>query len=172
MLDSSSMAPLEAEEAYLHTVQRRRSELKPITQTIVGRGPKFGESYGNCLQAALASVLDLQLEDVPHFVWLTRDEPAATAAWHHAMNQWLAAHFGLNVVYFRAGDEPGAWKPTGYHLLSGTSPRGSMHETVGLDGELAHDPHPAGGGVSGEIWFGVFVTVDPARLSGAARLAA
>jgi hypothetical protein len=35
--------------------------------------------------------------------------------------------------------------PSGYHFILGTSPRGSQHCVVGLNGKLAHDPHPQDG---------------------------
>lgn len=142
--------------------------MKPVTQTIIGRGPKFGEECGNCLQAALASVLELPLEEVPHFCFdATEDD--ADSRWFVTMNAWLRERFGLSVVYLTIGN---SWKPEGYHLMSGTSPRGSMHETVGFKGEIVHDPHPAGGGVSGDILVGIFYVSDPAKHAGAMKVAA
>lgn len=131
-----------------------------IKQNLLGRGPEFNEPCGNCLQAALASVLELPLDQVPHFC--DANAHGLGYDWYAEMNAWLTQRFGLMVVYIRASPE---WKPTGLHLLSGTSPRGSQHETVGRDGAMVHDPHPVGGGVSGEMHYGVFVTVNPARQS-------
>lgn len=128
--------------------------MKPVQQTSFGRGPKFGEECGNCFQAALASVLELTLGDVPHF--------CARESWFTETNAWLGERFGLSLLYLNAG---GDWKPSGYHLLDGVSPRGCEHSTVGLDGELAHDPHPSRAGVDGERSYGIFVTVDPARVA-------
>lgn len=130
-----------------------------ITQTLLGRGPNFNEPCGNCLQAALASILELPLDQVPHFCDVNAH--GLGYDWYAEMNAWLEQRFGLMVVYIHESE----WKPTGFHLLSGTSPRGSQHETVGYNGELAHDPHPIGGGVSGERHIGLFVSVNPARQS-------
>lgn len=141
--------------------------MKPVFQTNTGRGPKFNEECGNCLQAALASVLELPLDTVPHFVEQAHVlDPDSETKWAELMNAWLIREFGLCVVYVQYVDNDprnNGWKPAGYHLLSGTSPRGSMHETVGYQGALIHDPHPAGGGVSGDLMVGLFVRVDPAR---------
>jgi hypothetical protein len=131
--------------------------VKPVMQTIRGRGPKFGEPPGNCLQASLASILELPLDQVPHFCAI---DPADDYAWSTAMNAWLEDRFGLRVIYL----QPKGWTPEGYHLLDGESPRGSMHSTVGYRGALVHDPHPEGGGVT-DPRFGIFVTVNPARHS-------
>lgn len=41
--------------------------------------------------------------------------------------------------------ELGDWKPKGYHLISGKSPRGDYdHSIVGLNGKPTHDPFPNG----------------------------
>jgi hypothetical protein len=42
--------------------------MKPVFQT------RYGEGRGNCFQAALASILDLELEEVPDFVSAYRDD--------------------------------------------------------------------------------------------------
>lgn len=39
----------------------------PIYQTIIGRADD-GLAPGNCMQAVIASLLEIQLEDVPHFL--------------------------------------------------------------------------------------------------------
>ena len=99
-------------------------------------------SRGNCLQAALASYLDLPLAEVPHFVQDEHDHPGEPEwdSWAREC-QWLRAR-GLHVVL---GDpEPGE-----YALASGPSPRskGIYHIVINLDGQLAHDPHPDGTGL-------------------------
>ena len=41
--------------------------MTPVYQTIIGRGDGNGP-LGNCMQAVIASLLDLPLEEVPHFL--------------------------------------------------------------------------------------------------------
>jgi hypothetical protein len=121
----------------------------PVNQT------RFGQR-GNCMQASVASLLDLPIDAVPDFVvirswWLALDE--------------LVRPRGLTPVEHRpavpittAGDGMLA-------LLSGTSPRGYRHMVVGRLGlsgwEVAHDPHPEGGGIDPIDYAILFVAVDP-----------
>ena len=58
--------------AHMRPRRRRRVRLADlglvgITQTILGRGPEFGEPMSNAMPAALATVLGLPLTAVPHF---------------------------------------------------------------------------------------------------------
>jgi hypothetical protein len=103
--------------------------MKPITQTIlVGDIPGVP---GNCLQAAVASLLDLDLDAVPHFAlhedWLERLVEFGNARGRH--------------VLCRS-------KPVAFGLAFGPSPRGVQHAVVCLDGEIAWDPHPSREGLS------------------------
>jgi len=107
--------------------------MKPVYQT------EFGEQRGNCLQACVASVLELPLENVPHF--------CLEENWVMALASFLS-RFGLAPLIFdfdacQADD----WKPTGFHLIGGKSPRGILHSVVGYNGEIVHDPHPASDGL-------------------------
>lgn len=40
----------------------------------------------------------------------------------------------------------------GYHIIGGPSPRGGgiLHAVVGLNGEVAFDPHPSKAGLAGD----------------------
>lgn len=138
--------------------------MNPVAQTLRGRGPKFGEACGNCLQASLASILELPLSAVPHFCNLyAYGEAEGGSKWQERMNDWLDENFHLRVIYMPASY---AWTPTGYHLRDGISPRGSMHVTVGFNGQTVHDPHPEGGALTGNIEYGIFVSTNPARHTG------
>lgn len=114
--------------------------MTPVRQTIIGNvGQKT--MPGNCLQACVASVLDLPLEAVPHFVgddWATAGE----LHWWSEWRRWTAAR-GLSLT--TRAPEPGE-----YYIASGPSPRdpeNMAHVAVYRDGDLAHDPHPDGTGV-------------------------
>lgn len=100
--------------------------MKPVYQT------QFGE-YGNCLQAALASLFELKLEAVPYM------NPQA-GQWM-ALEQWCAQHDVRPVAFPMAVNA----KPfPDYHLINGVSPRGLRHTLVGFQGTPVHDPHPEG----------------------------
>lgn len=135
----------------------------PVLQTIFA-DPERGDGHnaegiaGNCYQAALASVLELPLEQVPHF---------AQDGVHRceSSGEWLTAR-GL-VRSFYDGDarlalryplrvEPGTdfWGTPVESLVgalgAGPSPRGPWRHVVVLDpetGDMLHDPHPSGAGV-------------------------
>lgn len=103
--------------------------MRPVTQTItVGDG---SGRIGNYLQAAVASLLELDLDEVPHFAehddWLER----------------MVADHGYQVVY-----RP---HPVAFGLAFGRSPRGVAHAVVCIDGVLVWDPAPVRG------WAGVGV---------------
>lgn len=126
----------------------------PLTQTITA-GRADGHSVdglpGNCLQAAVASMLDLQLDQVPHF--------AVYADWFGAMRRWARERDG-DFTYFEfpvleqyqvGWDSVLAWgrQNNGHILLSGPSPRGPFWHVVcgDVDLHLVHDPHPSGDGL-------------------------
>lgn len=104
--------------------------MKRITQTIVA-DPARPDVQGNCLQAALASILDLPLAEVPHFVQDDHDHPDDPEwNWFTRMLAWLDAR-GLNL-------RDGSNAPPGALVLAlGTSPRGLGHIVIQRDGETA-----------------------------------
>ena len=135
--------------------------MKPIKQTVL-HDPESGQ-YGNCMQAFIASVLELPLDSVPHFY---RDGCDAET-FHRRVNDFLGefnlALLNLDVeAHVRAFDIKGI-----VHELSGESSRGVSHATVGKDGHMIHDPHPSGDGIltPWDYW-GIFVVRDPAKPSG------
>lgn len=128
--------------------------MTPCTQTILA-GRDDGHSAaglpGNCLQAAVASLLDLELDDVPHF--------AVYVDWFAAMRRW-ARDRGGDFTYFafpvpeQYADAWEAWSAWGrehgaHVLLSGPSPRGPFwHVVVGdVDRRVVWDPHPSRAGL-------------------------
>lgn len=103
--------------------------MKQVTQTItVGDGSGLP---GNCLQAAVASLLGLDLDVVPHF--------ARHDDWLERLVAFGADH-GYRVLY-----QPPA-KPVAFGLAFGQSPRGVFHAVTVVDGET-WDPHPSRDGL-------------------------
>lgn len=119
--------------------------MKPIHQT------EFGEPNGNCLQAALASLFERPLAEVPNFMAL--GEPQ----WWFALQRWLFTEYDVWLVVTEALPEQRA--PYGYHLIYGKSPRGDFnHVVVGYRGEIVFDPHPDGTGLQMVEGFYLFVS--------------
>lgn len=119
--------------------------MTPHRQTYFYGGNEDGVTRGNCWQTCIASVLDLPLETVPHFVDI--DEQGGEDWWFHTI-RWLRER-GLELYVSEDHLDTGE-----YYLVTGKSPRGDFHHVVVYkDGKLAHDPHPSDKGVLTEEHF-------------------
>ena len=127
--------------------------MTPHTQTIFAErddGHSAAGVPGNCIQACVASLLDLELHEVPHF--------AVYVDWFAAMRRW-ARERGGDFTYYQFDQEQyaEAWERQvewgrehwAHVILSGPSPRGPFwHVVVGnVDREVVHDPHPSRAGL-------------------------
>ena len=119
--------------------------MKPVMQTT------FGKKRGNCLQACIASILEIDIESIPWFG--TRSD------WFDKMNAWLSAEHDLVAIDIVADSvQPWTGCHLGYHIIAGPSPRGDFwHAVVGYRGEMVHDPHPSGDGLRKEKEITLFV---------------
>ena len=110
----------------------------PVTQDQL-YDPSRPDHRGNCWQTVLASVLELPLNEVPHFVQDEVDHDMAVEwHWWDRSWQWLRER-GLMFTVAEVDNTPGE-----YLLVSGKSPRGEgiYHVVIYKDGEMVHDPHP------------------------------
>lgn len=137
--------------------------MTPVTQTkVVVRNSK-GEIVvsGNCYAAAIASMLDLPITEVPNveifFPWSDDNR-----FWDEWMNKWLelkgyriepAPEYGVfhDDQYYPGGTRESLLGD--YYFVSGKSLRGVNHICIYQDGKLFHDPHPTREGLLTEIWF-------------------
>lgn len=104
--------------------------MKPVYQT------EFGKFKGNCLAACLASIFEVPIDSIPSF--------GLTDSWYAKFENYMIKNFGLQPVDLKIV-KSNNWKPRGYHLISGKSPRGNYnHSIVGLGGKPIHDPFPNG----------------------------
>lgn len=121
--------------------------MTPLHQTYFYGGDEDGITRGNCWQTVLASLLDLPLDAVPHFVDL--HDRKGVDWWQFSINWlWYRGYemFRLNGHLYN--DE--------YYIVSGKSPRGDYyHVVIYQNGKLFHDPHPDGTGVLTEEDFEV-----------------
>ena len=115
---------------------------------------------GDCFSAVLASLLHMDIDDVPLFV-----DPET---WCKDLNAWLRPH-GMAFIMFSPDffDTMPIYGVTGiYHDISGISPRfpDDRHACVGLDGKLIFDPHPTKLGLPKIESHGLFVCLEPWRM--------
>src|ERR1700693_1506089 len=133
--------------------------MTPRKQTIPHR-PEDG-LYGDCHRAALASILDLPVLDVPHFMHGLRDDQGEE--FEERQRQFLS-HLGLwpICIPFNMTLEDllltfSIQCPNVYYLLGGIGGRGaSGHTVVGCGGEIVHDPHLSDCGLSGPMKDGYY----------------
>ena len=127
--------------------------MKPVQQT------SFGKDEGNCFQACLASIFEIDIEAIPFF-------QDYKSSWYDQFSLWLMSEFGLQPIDLQITPNPDwIWIPQGYHIINGLSPRGDFHHSVvGKAGQMVHDPHPSGDGLRTRESFTLFVAVDEAHL--------
>lgn len=103
------------------------------TQTIFINDPRG--IPGDCMRAAVASLLDLPVEAVPHFALFE-----APGTWYPVFEMWLRGQgLAIHPLAFESIDRP--------CLAIGMSPRDVDHIVVwGPDG-MMHDPHPSRDGI-------------------------
>lgn len=133
-------------------------ELKPVDQT------RFVPDKGNCFAACVASLLELNIDDVPNFVFLEPD-------WIKATQEWLAGRgLGMLALFTHEAGYFGNLYPLPAGLLciiGGKSPRGDFGHAVVARAhawkfDVIHDPHPSRAGLAGEperVYF--LIPLDP-----------
>jgi hypothetical protein len=107
----------------------------PVKQTKISIE---GVQHGNCMAAAIASILELRIEDIPAF----EDMPSPN--WWFSLQTWLISK-GYVLKNHNADKDSAMIKD--YYIACGTSPRGLEHSVIYKDGKLVHDPHPDGGDI-------------------------
>ncbi|MCJ1709259.1 hypothetical protein [Microbacterium sp. VKM Ac-2923] len=105
----------------------------PHTQTIFVNDPRG--IPGDCMRTAVASLMDLPTEAVPHFVLFD-----APGAWFQVFTLWLRGR-GLTIRPMRGEDVD---QPC---LAIGMSPRDVEHVVVWGPNGMIHDPHPSRDGI-------------------------
>lgn len=138
-----------------HNAALIEAEPRWKTQTQV-HDPENGIE-GNCTQAAIASLLGLELSEVPDFNTLYKDAPHAGHYWH-AIDVWFLER-GYDFRMMK-----GDTCFDGIYLADGPSPRGLGHFVVMKDGSLHHDPHPSRAGITSIRHNWILIPTDPSRL--------
>lgn len=123
----------------------------------------FTAPGGNCFSACVASILELPLEQVPHFFAEARstNEVWTQADWDQVLR--FANDQGHYAHWVDPDEEPGLVRllvGSGLpYVAFGPSPRGPYGHCVVMRGEqLVHDPRPDGTGLAGKPW--LFIVFD------------
>lgn len=102
--------------------------------------------FGDCLRCCIASILELQLDDVPHFSWGIYDQTEGGGMEGH-LRMWLRGrNIGLLVYSTKTNslDEALAWSlkinPESYLILGGGNSSGGGHAVVVHQGKVVHNP--------------------------------
>lgn len=100
--------------------------------------------YGDCQRACIASLLELNPKDIPHFY-----ESGNDLIFWKSLNGFLAEHalLHLQVEAFNFGMGIFKGHADCYHMIYGNSCRNTLHAVVGLNGVIVHDPHPSRAGL-------------------------
>jgi hypothetical protein len=100
---------------------------------------KWKEGKGNCFQYAVASILELEPEDVPDFC---NEYNETDTQWHEEFSKWLR-QFGLSAISV----EPLSKKLDAYYykdctlLVCVKNDDGVNHAAIYKNGKLIHDPN-------------------------------
>jgi len=104
--------------------------MKKVYQT------KFGAREGNCLQACIASILELTLEEVPDFCSEFEGEK-----YYEQFVKWLNKK-GLSALPVNVEDDLNRPNYKGcYLIVGGKNSDGVMHAVIYKDGKLVHNPN-------------------------------
>ncbi len=120
--------------------------MKPVTQSRTGLD-------GNCFESCIASLLELQLAEVPDLAAYEDD-----GRWLKKLNEWLGPKYGLAYLELSiAHDETDNFfsDKDFYHVMIGPTERSGKikHAVIGRKGRMVHDPHPSQRGILREDSF-------------------
>ena len=84
--------------------------MKPIYQTKFSLFFSDGKrlTYGNCLIACVASIMDLPIDEVPNvytFYGLDNKKEIKESLWFQVMDLWLKNKFGKKILYNNIDDK-------------------------------------------------------------------
>lgn len=131
----------------------------PVTQTkVVVRNSKGNTVVrGNCFAAAIASLMEVSITEVPNVEVLFDVDGVS---WYGVMDAWIRAN-GHEIITnnnYKVFHNPAEFNQDTrdallselsgkYYMASGMSPRGVMHVCIYKEGVMVHDPHPTREGI-------------------------
>ena len=124
--------------------------MKPVFQT------RYGEKEGNCFQAVLASLFELDLYAVPDFcnIWNIK-----TGEWYIKFIEWLNVK-GYSALPVKIDDLNSAYYKDCYLLVTGQNKDGVNHCVIYKNGKIIHNPNKNCKGIKPETLDLIF-PLDP-----------
>ena len=122
--------------------------MKCVDQEFVHR-PDIGQ-HGDCQRAVIASLLELPISEVPHFLQEANGDPSD---YWDSLQAFLSKHgYAYLCLPARSGAAFFGEGVDVFHEIAGPSPRGNgiTHAVVGRNGEIVFDPHPSRAGLAGD----------------------
>jgi len=134
--------------------------MKPVKASI-DHDPENG-TYGDCFRAVIASILELDRDQVPHFF----DGGVSAETGYQRIDEWLS-RAGLTYLetaypaddFINAIDfvkVTGTSYPGFLLIVGGSVSEGVNHVVIVKDGETVHDPAVNGSGLSGPTSLGYY----------------
>lgn len=125
------------------------------------------DGHGNCLNACVASILELKLNEASNIL------PNTGGDWHQAWNDFLAEK-GYRFATFFSVDDDDDSPPKGYSIATvytdriypDTHPKAGKqiaHAVVMFDGVLVHDPYPLGSTITQILYYKTLVPLTEAQ---------
>ena len=119
---------------------------------------------GNCGEACIASILEIELSDIPSLQ--NPDDPSDGHTYCRNLRNFLN-QFGLSYidVEMANGHHATEFFKDCWIIATGTSPRATedwhKHAVVWKNGKIIHDPHPSKKGLKKIEMYGVFIERNP-----------
>lgn len=107
---------------------------------------------GNCLQACLASIFELDLGIVPDFALIKTDPDAKTPTWWIELGSWLSRRGYVFVEVQLHADRAFFFPPFDFFcIMAGFTKEGHRHSVVGrvIDGQFEVEWNPSNDGTAG-----------------------
>lgn len=131
----------------------------PVYQTRFGERTSNETKGGNCFQAAVASLFELPLEEVPDFCNIY---PIYTCQWYTAYREWLRKRgFSVITLDYEITKDKSAFEDC-FLIVSGKNKNGVMHSVIYRNGVLIHNPNPNCTGITPEE-FDLIFPLNPAK---------
>lgn len=116
---------------------------------------KQNNKFSNCFSACVASLLELDAQAVPDFMY-EADGRTLNDHWFDDFAQWLRP-FGYQPLLFTPENLDCFPLRDTYYIIGGKVDIGIMHAAIGLNDEVVHNPNPAHANIVEIVDYIVFV---------------